>query len=170
MRIDERPEYAQKPAPVTATADETVAAAVRRMSDHNYGAVMVVDGDGAMAGIMTERDLMKRVVNEGRDPNTTRVGDVMTPQVRVARAGDEVVDWLRQMSNERFRHVPVVDDDGRPLKMMSQGDFVSYTWPELWQQVRTKALTTLAPVTQVGIIVAGVLVYALLVPVVFGVI
>jgi len=170
MRIDERPEYAQKPAPVTASADETVAVAVRRMADHNYGAVMVVDGDGALAGIMTERDLLHRVLNKGRDPQTTGIGEVMTNQVRAARASDEVVDWLRQMSNERFRHVPVVDDTGRPLKMMSQGDFVSYTWPELWRQVRTKAKATIAPAHQVAMLVAGVLIYALLVPVVFGVV
>lgn len=168
MRIDERPEFGQKPAPVTATAEETVATAVGRMSDNNYGAVMVVDEAGDMAGILTERDLLHRVLNKGRDPQTTVIRDVMTTQVRAARAGDQVVDWLRQMSNERFRHVPVVDDDGHPLKMMSQGDFVSYTWPELWQQLRTTARATLAPNKQIGVIVAGVLVYALLVPVVFG--
>ncbi len=55
----------------------------------------------------------------------------MTTDLKVARADDDLLDWLRLMSNERFRHLPVVDDQGVIIGMMSQGDFVSYTWPEL---------------------------------------
>ena len=70
---------------------------------------------------------MRRLLNKSLDPNTTPLSDIMTTEVRTGRAEDEVVDWLRQMSNERFRHLPVVDEQGRLVNFMSQGDFVSFT-------------------------------------------
>jgi CBS domain-containing protein len=170
MRIDARPEFEQKPKPLTLPGDARVSDAVDAMSTRNYGSVVVEEPDGTIAGIVTERDLMRRVLNPRKDPDTTPIREVMTSDIRVAKASDDLIDWLRQMSNDRFRHLPVVDDQGRLIKMMSQGDFVSYTWPELIFQAREKAKATLIPNTQVGVIVAGVLAYALLVPVVFGLI
>ena len=55
----------------------------------------------------------------------------MTTRVKTASQDDNLISWLRQMSNERFRHVPVVDNTGKLVNVMSQGDFVSYTWPDL---------------------------------------
>ena len=48
----------------------------------------------------------------------------MTTQVRAAKEDDNLLDWLRIMSNDRFRHLPVVDEEGKVVSMMSQGDFV----------------------------------------------
>jgi Mg/Co/Ni transporter MgtE len=66
----------------------------------------------------------------------------MTTDLKVARAEDDLLDWLRHMSNERFRHLPVVDDEGRLISILSQGDFVSYTWPELMSRLREQARAT----------------------------
>lgn len=136
MRIADRPEFKSKAKPLTASASEMVADVAGRMTEKNFGSVAVI-GDGSdVVGIFTERDLMRRVVAKGKDPHNTPVSEVMTTDVKSANANDEVVVWLRQMSNERFRHVPVVDDGGKLVHMMSQGDFVSYTWPELLTRLK----------------------------------
>jgi CBS domain-containing protein len=134
MRLRDRPEFTTKPKPLTARRDATVAEAVARMSEMNFGSIIVVDEDRRVEGVVTERDVMKRVVNQGRDPKTTRLGEVMTSNPMTAREDDDLLDWLRIMSNERFRRLPIVDAEGRIVAVMTQGDFVSYTWPDLIYQ------------------------------------
>jgi hypothetical protein len=63
------------------------------------------------------------------------------------------------MSNERFRHVPVVDKDGKLINVMSQGDFVSYTWPNLLYQVKEVAKENYFKANQVVLIVLSLLIY-----------
>ena len=161
MRIMDRPEFKNKPRPLSLPGDTTVADAVARMSAKNYGSVIVDDGSGGIAGIVTERDIMKRLVNEGRDPNTTMLTDIMTSDIRVARSDDSVVDWLRAMSNERFRRLPVVDENGKLVSMMTQGDFVSYTWPDLMYQVGQATRATLSENRQLVIIAAAIGIYTI---------
>ena len=68
----------------------------------------------------------------------------MTANPRVGKEDDEVLSWLRTMSNDRFRRLPVVDNQGRIKSIFTQGDFVSYTWPDLLYQATqmTKASIT----------------------------
>ena len=88
----------------------------------------------------------------------------MTSDVRTASENDEVIDWLRQMSNERFRHLPIVDDQGHLLNIMSQGDFVSFTWPDLLGLLKEKTRDSLKEgKSQVPLLVAGMMAYAVLV-------
>ena len=161
MRIIDRLEYKSKPRPLTMAATETVAAAVAAMSEKNYGSVVIPDENGGVAGLVTERDIMKRLVNADRDPKTTKLADIMTTEVKSAREDDDVRDWLRVMSNERFRRLPVVDKDGKLVAIMTQGDFVSYTWPELLDQLTDKASETVGNNYQLFLIAGGVLVYSL---------
>jgi CBS domain-containing protein len=170
MRVDSRPEYKQKAAPLTVPRGTTLRTAISEMTERNYGSVVIVEPDHTVAGILTERDLMRRVLYEGLDPDVTPVDRVMTTNVKTARQDDDVVDWLRLMSNERFRHLPVVDAEGRVVQMLSQGDFVSYTWPDLLRQPGGEAREGMVPTHHIALIVAGVLGYALLVPFVFGVV
>jgi CBS-domain-containing membrane protein len=115
-------------------------------------------------GIVTERDLMRRLLNKSLDPKTTQLSTIMTSEVRTGRADDEVIDWLRQMSNERFRHLPVVDDQGRLVNIMSQGDFVSFTWPDLLGLLKEKTRDSLkGGASQLPLLVAGMIVYAVVV-------
>ena len=67
-----------------------------------------------------------------------------TENPRVGKEDDEVLSWLRTMSNDRFRRLPVVDNQGRIKAIFTQGDFVSYTWPDLLYQATqmTKASLT----------------------------
>ena len=162
MRLRDRAEFRSKPAPLTFTADATVADAVRAMTDKRYGSVVVVDAEGRVEGMVTERDVMTRIVAEGKAAGATTLGDIMTTSPRVARADDDVMDWLRIMSNERFRRLPVVDDDGRPVAVFTQGDFVSYTWPELAGQAREMAKATVLRNWHVFLIGGGIMLYTLL--------
>ena len=139
MKICERPEFKSKKATVTYKENDKVIDAVKKMSKENFGSVVVVDNNHKVKGIVTERDLMKKLLNNGMNPKTTKLKEIMTSPVKVADKDDELVGWLRQMSNERFRHVPVVDKTGKLINIMSQGDFVSYTWPDLIYQVKELA-------------------------------
>ena len=142
MKIKDRPEFNRKAAVMTFAPGETVMTAVKAMSDKNYGAAVIISPDRKPLGIVTERDFMRRLLNFDRDPNTTPLSEIMTSDLRLARADDDLLDWLRQMSNDRFRHLPVIDDDGALIGIMSQGDFVSYTWPQLLGRVKEQARAT----------------------------
>ena len=142
MQIKDRPEFRRKDTVLTMEADAMVATAVTVMSEKNYGAVVIVSPDQKPIGIVTERDFMRRLLAKGLDPTRTALRDIMTSDLKVAKPEDELLDWLRQMSNDRFRHVPVVDNDGRVITIMSQGDFVSYTWPELLSRLTEQAKAT----------------------------
>ncbi len=161
MRLRDRPEFATKPKPLTFPRDATVAEAVARMSELNFGSVIVVDAERRVEGVVTERDVMKRLVNQGRDPTTTRLAEIMTSNPRVAREDDDLLDWLRIMSNERFRRLPVVDGEGRIVAVMTQGDFVSYTWPDLIYQGRLTARASMARNYHVALIGGGIMLYSL---------
>ena len=142
MQIKDRPEFTRKASVMTFTPDQTVMTAVQAMSEMNYGAAVVISPDRKPLGIVTERDFMRRLLSKGLDPKTTPLSAIMTSDLRLARGDDNLLDWLRQMSNDRFRHLPVVDDDGTLIGIMSQGDFVSYTWPELLNRVKEQARAT----------------------------
>ncbi len=153
MRLKDRPEFRSKPRPLCLGPDASVAEAVAAMSEKNYGSVIVTDGDDKVIGVMTERDVMKKLVNAGRDAQQTKLSDIMTPDPRVAREDDDLLDWLRIMSNERFRRLPIVDAEGRIKAVMTQGDFVSYTWPDLVYQARMIARATIG--RNWGIVLVG---------------
>jgi CBS domain-containing protein len=144
MKIKDRPEFKNKSAVMTFNLDDTVFSAVQAMSDKNYGAAVVIDAERKPVGIVTERDFMRRLLNKELNQKTTKLSAIMTSDLKLAKADDNLIDWLRQMSNERFRHLPVVDDQGTLIGIMSQGDFVSYTWPELLGRVKEQAQATFA--------------------------
>ncbi|TDL79571.1 CBS domain-containing protein [Palleronia sediminis] len=168
MRIKDRAEFKSKPRPLTFTAEKTVAEAVEAMCDKNYGSVIVVDADDKVVGVVTERDVMRKIVNTDRSARETRLEEIMTRDPRLAREDDDVVDWLRIMSNERFRRLPVVDAEGRIKAVFTQGDFVSFTWPDLMYQAGQmgKAMVTRNfPTLLIG---GGVMIYTLLMILVFS--
>jgi len=162
MKIKNRPEYGNKPVPLTCGPDMTVLAAVKLMAEKNFGSIIVVDAERRVLGLMTERDIFKRVMAPELDPATTKVEQVMSTELRKANEDDDLTDWLRIMSNERFRRLPVVDNEDRLVSVMSQGDFVSYTWPQLLNQVSTLAKSTVSKNSQQSLIIFGIIAYALI--------
>ncbi|MEL6325106.1 MAG: CBS domain-containing protein [Pseudomonadota bacterium] len=161
MKIKDRPEFSNKPKPLTCSPDDLVRPTVQKMAEMNYGAVVAVDPNNVVQGMMTERDIMKRVVAEGRDPETLQIKDIMTPDVRVAKEDDDLREWLRMMSNDRFRRLPIVDEHGKLVSIMTQGDFVSYTWPDLINQAVTMTRSTVSSNYQIFLILGAVLLYTI---------
>ena len=142
MKIKDRTDFTSKSTVMTFKPEDTVLTAAQAMSEKNYGAAVVVSPDYKPIGIVTERDFMRRLINKGLDPITTPLSAIMTTDLKLANGDDDLLDWLRLMSNERFRHLPVIDDQGKLISIMSQGDFVSYTWPELMVRVKEQAQAT----------------------------
>lgn len=105
---------------VTITPDATAADAARLMRTRVVGAVMVVEGE-MLRGIVTERDLVFKLVAEGRSAETTRLTDVMTADPETLAPSDSVLDALDKMQAGRYRHLPVVEN-GRVRGMVSIRD------------------------------------------------
>ena len=105
---------------VSVGPDATVLEAARIMNDHRIGALVVL-AEGKLAGIFTERDIMRRVVAEQRDPASVKVSEAMTSPVACA-APHTLVEELRGVfRDKRIRHLPVIDA-GRVLGIVSIGD------------------------------------------------
>jgi CBS domain-containing protein len=92
------------------------------MSGRQVGCVLVT-GAGVLEGIFTERDLMQRVVAAGRDPDGTRLAEVMTKNPDTIGADDYAIDALSLMSERGYRHLPVVES-GRLVGIVSRRDFL----------------------------------------------
>jgi len=90
-------------------ANSTVLEAARFMTEHNIGAVPVLR-DGELAGIFSERDIMRRVVSGGRSPAITKVAEVMTPRPLTLSPDDTVEHARFIMLEHGFRHLPVVEE------------------------------------------------------------
>jgi CBS domain-containing protein len=100
----------------------TVAEASRLMTDRGIGAVPVLE-ETRLIGIFTERDVMAKVVAEGRDPQDTPVRDVMSTELIVAEAGAGIEDCLRRLHQARVRHLLVLKE-GRLVGIASMRDLV----------------------------------------------
>lgn len=106
---------------VSAGKEVTVRAACRLMAEKKIGAILVVEG-GRIAGIFTERDALNKVLAASLDPDTTVLAQVMVRDPQTIRADKQLAYALLMMADGGFRHVPVVDDDGVPVGMVSARD------------------------------------------------
>jgi CBS domain-containing protein len=122
---------------LVAPADSTVAASARQMKKHMVGAVMVVDAQGHLMGIFTERDALFRVLAEGRDPKATRLADVMTPHPKTISPDRPFGHALLMMYDGGFRHVPVVEN-GKPIGMVSARDALGPEMEEFESQMQRR--------------------------------
>ena len=101
---------------------QTVLETVRAMVERNIGAVPVLD-NGQLVGIFSERDLMKRVVAEGRDPRTTSLAEVMTDDPLTISLNEELGNCMSVMRRNNFRHLPVCHE-GKLVAMVSLRDIL----------------------------------------------
>ena len=88
--------------------DATVSDAIHKMLDHHVGAVAVVDSEFRVAGIFTERDVLRKMALSGLDPRTTSVREFMTTPVEMATQSTGAGEALTTMLERHFRHLPVV--------------------------------------------------------------
>jgi CBS domain-containing protein len=116
--------------------DASVLVAVDEMCRHRVGALLVMDRD-APVGIVSERDLLRRVLLERRDPTTTRVGEVMTSEIVCVEIDSSPGKAMRIMTERRCRHLPVLVD-GKIGGLVSIGDLVR--WASQNQQFEIRML------------------------------
>ena len=100
---------------VEATAEQ----AIRTMLDRHVGAVAVIDENRRVAGIFTERDVLLRLSLTAQDPRKLSVREVMTAPVEMATRATTAAEALATMVDRHYRHLPIVDEDGRLLGMLS---------------------------------------------------
>ena len=105
-------------------ADASVLEAVKQMVEANVGSLLVTDG-GDIAGIVTERDYLRRVTLEGRTDRETAVRDIISHPLIVATPQTTLDECMALMTECRIRHVPVVDD-GEVVGIVSIGDLVKF--------------------------------------------
>ena len=112
--------------PTCVTPDTTLVDAARLMKTENIGVVPVVESKGStrLVGVLTDRDIAVRAVAEGRDGSSTSVGHIMSSNVRTTSTTDSVNDVMDLMGREQIRRVPVVDDRGALVGIISQADIV----------------------------------------------
>ncbi len=109
---------------VCCTPDDTVSEVAQLMKKEDIGPVLIVDNDKSktLVGIVTDRDLALKVVGERRDPQNTRVEEVMTRKLVTCHADDDVETAMNAMAQYQLRRIPVVGDNMRLVGIISQAD------------------------------------------------
>jgi CBS domain-containing protein len=109
---------------VTSTAEDTVVEVAQLMKEKDIGPILIVDNEqsNTLMGIVTDRDIVLKVIAEGRDPKTTRVGDVMSKKLVTCRADDDVDVAMQSMAQFQLRRIPVVEDNMRLVGIIAQAD------------------------------------------------
>ena len=123
---------------ITDAIDDTVEQAAHKMWEQQTGSLLIVDADGNLAGIITERDVLKAVAT-GKDPSTTTVREVMGPNPITIHPRATLHEAARMMNEHWIRHLPVLDN-GELVGMISQRDLAgvlagALTDPEGLQQL-----------------------------------
>ena len=130
--------------PVIATRETTVAVAAKLMREDHVGSIIVVDrtdnGLRLPLGIVTDRDLVVEVIAVGLDPETITVGDIMAPELSTIVASKDTSAAVRLMRVKGVRRLPVVNDAGRLLGIVSFDDLIQVFADDLLELARTPGL------------------------------
>lgn len=109
----------------TLPESDTLADAVSILNAHNIGAVVVADGSGTIVGILSERDIVRRLGQDGTDALTLAIGQCMTRGVLTCSRDTNIADVMERMTHRRIRHMPVVES-GELVGIVSIGDVVKF--------------------------------------------
>lgn len=112
--------------PLSVDLHTTLDEAVEFMRNHGIGCLLVTDAGGRLAGILTERDLLLKVAGMGGDLARLRVADCMTPAPERSKPGHPLGYGLQRMIVSDIRYLPLVDDDDRPVGIVSSRDVIAY--------------------------------------------
>jgi len=164
IKIKDMQEFRDRKKVLTMEEETKLSKAVEAMVKARCGSVVVTKGKKGekIAGIVTERDLMTKVLYNDMDYKSLKLNDVMTSKVRTANMNDSITDCLSLMSEGCFRHLPIVDDKNKLIGMMSQRDFVAYTWSEVWNKVKEHASIVVNNKYQPLMILGSAMLYTLI--------
>lgn len=115
---------------ITIAETDTIASAVKVLRDKRIGALIVVDDAGALAGILSERDIVRKLAETPGQTLPQSVAENMTRDVVTCGAEDTLINVLRRMSEGRFRHMPVLEGN-KIIGMVTIGDVVNFRLNEL---------------------------------------
>ena len=117
--------------------EASVADAIHKMLDHHVGAVAVVDSEYRVAGIFTERDVLRKLALSRLDPQATSVRELMTTPVEMATIGTGPGEALTTMLERHFRHLPVADDSGKLLGILSIRNVLEWRVEDLRRELES---------------------------------
>ncbi len=120
-----------------ALATETVQVAAEKMAQQHVGALVIVDEPGIPIGILTDRDIVCRVLAGRRDPRATSIQEVMSANPVVVRVSDRIDEAAFTMRQMGVRRLPVIDVDGKAIGMVSLDDLIVLLAGELGQTAET---------------------------------
>jgi len=121
---------------VSIAPDRTIAEATNLLTEHRIGAVLVLDGNENIRGIISERDIIRALAKYGADALTHKVEALMTRDVQECSPRDTIAEVMTIMTKRRFRHLPVCDN-GQLLGMISIGDVVKQRLDDTELEVET---------------------------------
>ncbi len=121
--------------PTVTSPDATVQEAMQKMLDNGVGAICVLDSERRVAGIFTERDVMRELALHGFDPKTTPVRALMTTEVEMATEHTTDAEALAIMLERHYRHLPIIDKDAKLLGMLSIRHVLEERVDELLAQI-----------------------------------
>lgn len=121
---------------ITIADDETIRTAVDMLTDHRIGALIVINKGGGLCGILSERDIVRRAAASDNIASLP-VREVMTKDVVVGVPEDDVMSVAYVMTERRFRHLPVVDENGKVIGMISIGDVMKAQLDEYRGEIDT---------------------------------
>jgi CBS domain-containing protein len=136
-----------------ADPDESVQVAANRMNARNVGTLVVIDEDKRPIGILTDRDLAVRVVGKGLDPGATAVSAIMSPAPDTVTENSAIEAAISTMRRLSHRRLPVVDDDGHLVGLISLDDILdllSEEFTEIGKLVRKEGPSALAAAANTG--------------------
>lgn len=116
---------------VTASPEAKVTEVAELMSDSNVGCVVITSEDQCPAGIVTDRDIVVRVVAAGRDPKKTPISEVMTREPVVVEDGTGLFEAMQVIRDEGVRRLPIVDPDGRLAGIITLDDVIRLIGQEM---------------------------------------
>lgn len=120
---------------VTISPQASIAEAARLLASHRIGAVIAVTADNTIAGILSERDIVRGLSQSDAACTTAKVTDLMTAHVQTCHEDDSVEALMKIMTDRRIRHLPVVDAEGRLTGMVTIGDVVKSRLDEMDMEV-----------------------------------
>lgn len=109
----------------TVGPEATVLRAAMLMNEHRIGGLVVMDGE-RIVGMFTERDVLQKVVAQQRDPEATRVADIMSTEVVCCAPQTSIEEARMAMKTRRIRRLPVIDAGGQPCGLISIGDLNAF--------------------------------------------
>jgi CBS domain-containing protein len=109
---------------ISVQPNTTVIDALATMKQYNIGVVVVIEND-ELVGIFSERDYARKGILEGRKAKSTTISEIMTPKVFTVTENMTVRDCMEIMSEKKFRHLPVLNEDKKVIGVLSVGDIVT---------------------------------------------